>query len=235
MLFLALGVVRESPGKCGFKDLTFNHSSMNSNEPVEFKWMLNKIFKNPLTLAIAGAEFCTGVVRQGFEQWFPRYLLEVQKVPFDSNLFQKNAVAVILSGIAGFIVSGTLSDWVFDGRRIPIVCMAYVIQVFSLFVIWSSPDMNWITLAFMAQAFSISMVHSMLSGTAPIDFGGQKAAATAAGFFDGMQYMGGSLAGVGMGWVLDRYGWSTWGPSMIGFSLLGGLLMVSFWNAKSAD
>jgi len=25
-----------------------------------------------VTLAIAGAEFCTGLVRKGFEEWFPR-------------------------------------------------------------------------------------------------------------------------------------------------------------------
>ena len=55
------------------------------------------------------------------------------------------------------------------------------------------------------------MVHSMLSGTASMDFGGKRAAATAAGMFDGMQYVGGAVMGWGMGWMLDRFGWGTWG------------------------
>jgi OPA family glycerol-3-phosphate transporter-like MFS transporter len=48
--------------------------------------------------------------------------------------------------------------------------------------------------------------------------------------FDGMQYIGGSVVGVGMGWMLERFGWGAWGPSMIGFALIGGLLMLPLWH-----
>jgi OPA family glycerol-3-phosphate transporter-like MFS transporter len=82
------------------------------------------------------------------------------------------------------------------------------------------------------NSFAISVVHSMLSGTASMDFGGKKAAATATGLFDGMQYVGGAFVGIGMGWMLDRFGWEVWGPSMIGFSAMGGLLMIALWNAR---
>jgi len=86
--------------------------------------------------------------------------------------------------------------------------------------------------AFVLNSLGISMVHSMLSGTASMDFGGKRAAATAAGMFDGMQYLGQSFVGIGMGWLLDHYGWSSWGPSMIGFAGLGAVLMVVLWNAR---
>jgi OPA family glycerol-3-phosphate transporter-like MFS transporter len=76
------------------------------------------------------------------------------------------------------------------------------------------------------------MVHSMLSGTASMDFGGKRAAATAAGLFDGMQYIGGSFTGAGLGWLLEQYGWTAWGPSMIGFSAVGAVLMLFLWNAR---
>ena len=32
-----------------------------------------------------------------------------------------------------------------------------------------------------------------------------------------MQYIGGSLAGYGIGKLVDLYGWGAWAPSMIGF------------------
>jgi OPA family glycerol-3-phosphate transporter-like MFS transporter len=76
------------------------------------------------------------------------------------------------------------------------------------------------------------MVHSMLSGTASMDFGGKRAAATAAGLFDGMQYIGGSFTGIGLGWLLDSFGWTAWAPSMIGFSAIGAVLMLALWNAR---
>jgi len=81
------------------------------------------------------------------------------------------------------------------------------------------------------NSFAISMVHSMLSGTASMDFGGKKAAASATGMFDGMQYIGGAAVGIGMGWMLERFGWGVWGPSMIGFSFIGLVLMLKLWNA----
>ncbi len=92
--------------------------------------------------------------------------------------------------------------------------------------------MGAIITAFIFNSFAISIVHSMLSGTASMDFGGKKAAATAAGVFDGMQYIGGSVVGVGMGWMLEKYGWGVWGPSMIGFACVGAILMLFLWNAR---
>lgn len=45
------------------------------------------------------------------------------------------------------------------------------------------------------HSFAISVVHSMLSGTASMDFGGRKAVTSATGMFDGMQYIGGATVG----------------------------------------
>jgi OPA family glycerol-3-phosphate transporter-like MFS transporter len=82
------------------------------------------------------------------------------------------------------------------------------------------------------NSLAISMVHSMLSGTASMDFGGKRAAASAAGLFDGMQYIGGSFTGIGLGLLLDRFGWSAWAPSMIGFAAIGALIMLGLWSAR---
>ena len=185
-----------------------------------------------MTITIAAAEFCTGLVRQGFEQWFPRYMQEVQKLPLDSPVFQKGALAVVAAGILGAFAAGTLSDWVFGSRRPPVAFLGYALQIACLAVIWKAPSVTAVILAFTVNSFAISIVHSMLSGTASMDFGGKRAAATAAGMFDGMQYVGGSAAGFGMGWMLERYGWGSWGPSMIGFSFVGFVLMAALWNAK---
>ena len=35
-----------------------------------------------------------------------------------------------------------------------------------------------------------------------------------------------------MGWLLDAFGWGVWGPSMIGFSVIGAMLMLTLWNAR---
>lgn len=232
MAVLTTMVVRDTPKEAGLDEFDPQDATSGDTEKITLGYVAKKVFTNPVALTIAGAEFCTGLVRKGFEEWFPRYMQEAQNLPLNSPIFQKGAMAVVIAGIAGAFAAGTISDWVFKGRRTPVAFLGYVVQVICLAVIWKSPSMEAVIAAFVANSFAISVVHSMLSGTASMDFGGKKAAATAAGLFDGMQYVGGSVVGIGMGFLLEKFGWSAWGPSMIGFSLVGGVLMALLWNAR---
>lgn len=232
MTLLTFLVVHNGPEDVKLPALDVQDASSGDANATGFKYVIKKVFTNPITLAIAGAEFCTGVVRHGFEQWFPRYMQEFQKLPLESSVFQKGAVSVVVAGIIGAFFAGTISDWVFRGRRTPVAFVGYFLQILSLVVIWLAPSITLVIAAFIVNSFAISIVHSMLSGTASMDFGGKKAAATAAGLFDGMQYVGGSFVGIGMGFLLDRFGWTVWGPSMVLFSLIGGVIMLFLWNAR---
>ena len=223
--------VHDTPRGAGLADFDTADASSGDNTKADFTYLAKKVFTNPITVTIAISEFCTGFVRHGFEQWFPRYMQEAQKLALDSPIFQQGALSVVAAGILGAFAAGTISDWVFHSRRPPVAFIGYVLQVCCLAIIWISPGLGWIIGAFILNSFAISMVHSMLSGTASMDFGGKKAAATAAGMFDGMQYIGGTAVGVGMGWMLETYGWGAWGPSMIGFSVVGAILMLRIWNA----
>ena len=159
-------------------------------------------------------------------------MTEVQHMKLESAIFQKGAFAIVGAGVVGAFSAGFLSDKVFKARRPPVAFVGYVLQIVSLAVIWKAPSMELVIAAFVLNSFSISMVHSMLSGTSSMDFGGKKAAATAAGLFDGMQYIGGAFVGVGMGWLLDHFGWGSWGSSMIIFSAIGAVLMLAIFNAR---
>ena len=232
MVGLTYRNVQNGPEDCGLPAIDVQDASSGDMEAVSLKYVLRKVLTNPVMLTIAVAEFCTGVVRHGFEQWFPRYMLEAQHMNLESNIFRSGAGAVVIAGIVGAFFAGTLSDWIFKGRRTPMAFIGYLLQIVCLIVIWQAPSMGWVIGAFIVNSFAISCVHSMLSGTASMDFGGKKAAATATGLFDGMQYIGGSFVGLGMGWMLDHYGWSSWGPSMIGFAAIGAVLMATLWNAR---
>jgi OPA family glycerol-3-phosphate transporter-like MFS transporter len=173
-------------------------------------------------------------VRKGFEEWFPRYMQEVQHLRLDNPVFQRNALAIVGAGVAGAFAAGMLSDRLFRTRRPPVAFIGYTIQILCLIVVWMAPSVDLVIIAFTLNSFAISMVHSMLSGTASMDFGGSRAGATAAGMFDGMQYLGGSVMGWGMGALLDAYGWGSWGPSMIAFAAIGAVLMLRLWNVTPA-
>jgi MFS transporter, OPA family, glycerol-3-phosphate transporter len=230
MAVLTFLFVQDTPKTAGLEDFDTADASSGDTEKVDLKYLLRKVFTNPVTITIAVAEFCTGFVRHGFEQWFPRYMQEAQHLRLDSPVFKSGALAVVATGILGAFAAGTISDWVFKSRRPPVAFIGYFLQVICLGIIWRAPSTPVIIGAFIVNSFAISMVHSMLSGTASMDFGGKKAAATATGMFDGMQYIGGSVVGIGMGWLLEHFGWGAWGPSMIGFAMAGAILMLFLWN-----
>jgi OPA family glycerol-3-phosphate transporter-like MFS transporter len=232
MAIVTFFVVRDSPSDAGLPDFDPQDATSGDTEKITLGYVARKVFTNPIAITIAGAEFCTGLVRKGFEEWFPRYMQEAQGLKLDSPIFKSGAYAIVGAGILGAFIAGTLSDWVFGSRRPPVAFIGYVLISACLWVIWHHPSLPMLIAAFAVNSMAISMVHSMLSGTASMDFGGKRAAASAAGMFDGMQYVGGSVMGFGMGWLLDRFGWDAWAPSMIGFSGIGAILMLFLWNAR---
>jgi OPA family glycerol-3-phosphate transporter-like MFS transporter len=75
-------------------------------------------------------------------------------------------------------------------------------------------------------------VHGMLTGTATMDFGGTRGAATVTGMLDGVQYIASTICVFGMGWLLESSGWTYWAYVLIPFSLIGAALMLTIWNER---
>ena len=59
-----------------------------------------------------------------------------------------------------------------------------------------------------AVAFVLIGPYSFLAGAISLDFGGKRGSATAAGWIDGIGYIGGILAGEGIGKLSEQWGWS---------------------------
>src|SRR5690606_17824105 len=73
--------------------------------------------------------------------------------------------------------------------------------------------------------------HGLLSGTATMDFGGRKGAATAVGVIDGFVYLGTAIQSVSLGYLTTQ-DWSYWPWFLLPFAILGFVLSLRIWNAK---
>ena len=113
----------------------------------------------------------------------------------------------------------------------PVICFAFCGQLVALLALSqvSTPLMAAFVLAGL-QLF-VNAGHSLIGGAASMDFGGRKAAATAAGLFDGMQYVAGAIISYSMGRLLTKYGWQAWTLAVIPFALIGAGLAATLWNA----
>lgn len=72
--------------------------------------------------------------------------------------------------------------------------------------------------------------HGLLSGTATMDFGGRRAAATAVGVIDGFVYLGTAVQSVALGYLTTR-DWAFWPLFLLPFALVGFVLLTRIWNA----
>src|SRR5438093_709232 len=93
MALLTVAVVRDTPRDAGLPDFDPEDATSGDREKVTFGYVARRVCTNPVALTIAASEFCTGLVRKGFEEWFPRYMREAQHLPLDHPLFRTGATA----------------------------------------------------------------------------------------------------------------------------------------------
>ncbi len=226
-------LVQDTPAKAGFPDFDTEDATSHDpdrDKPVDWHHLATRVFTNPIIVTLTVAEFCTGFVRQGLMLWFVPFLKEVHGIAPGSTLFSVATLGVTVGGIVGGMLAGYLSDRAFQSRRPPVALVFYLCQIASLFVLGRAAA-PWLA-AFMIgfTCMWIFGVHGMLTGTASMDFGGTKGAATAAGILDGVQYLASGLTGFLLGHFLDQWGWGAWTYMIMPFSLVGALLMTRLWN-----
>lgn len=227
--------VKDTPEEKGFPRQDEKLVGEDDEKKTSLLFIIKTIFGNPTMWIITGAMMSTGLIRHSIEQWAPKYFIDIQKVSSDSMIFILAFAGQVMIGIFGAFVMGNISDKYFQSRRGPITSIAYFIQAILLLIFALITPGAWLAaILLMVFYFFLNGCHGLIAGTASMDFGGRKAAATAAGMLDGSQYLVGSLTGIGTGWLLDKYGWNAWAWSIIAFSILAGILMATRWYSLPA-
>ena len=235
MFLIDLFMVKDKPSQAGYEDFNTGDATADDpdkDKPVDWGYLIKKVFSNPVIITITVPEFCTGFVRQGLLLWLVPFLSEVHHIEHGTLLFDIATLGITAGGIVGGLLCGILSDKVFQSRRPPVAFIFYIGQIIFILILgWTSSAV--------AAAYLIGIccmwifgVHGMLSGTASMDFGGTKAAATVTGMLDGIQYVASGLTGFLLGAGLDKFGWTAWTYMIVPFSLIGAIMMLRVWNAK---
>jgi len=184
------------------------------------------IVSNPVVWIVACAYACTGAVRQGIDQWFPLFMKEVHHVDYKSAQFQVLAASIPFVASAGSLISGLVSDKVFNGRRAPVAATLYFLETLIILAAAQFQSVNAAIFFLVLISMTANSTHSILGTAAAMDIGGAKMAGFASGMIDSFQYFGGSLAGILLGTLLDK-SWGNYFYFMAPFGLVGGALMLS--------
>jgi len=235
---LDIFILRDFPRQAGFKDFdTGDASSGETEDLIGIKEVLVRIFTNPVIITVGLIEFCTGVLRNGVMHWFPIFAKEQLSVSSffapDWTFWLNNwGLILAIAGAGGGLAAGWMSDHLFGSRRAPVAGILYtglLLAVIGMtFTLWGNP---WV-FGILAATVSVFVIgtHGMLSGTATMDFGGKRAAATAVGLIDGLVYLGTGVQSLSLGFITSR-NWQFWPIFLIPFAIIGILLTLKIWNA----
>jgi OPA family glycerol-3-phosphate transporter-like MFS transporter len=218
-------IVKDAPEEAGFaavnpEEETAGHVQANVVD------VLKIIATNPVIWIIAFAYACTGSVRQGIDQWFPRFMQEVHHVDYQSARFQFLGFLIPFVASIGSLVSGYISDTIFRGRRAPVAAGLYFLETAVILTAAQFDSANAAVFFLVLISLTANATHSILGTAAAMDIGGAKMAGFASGVIDSFQYFGGSLAGMLLGSLLDR-SWGNYFYFMAPFGLIGGTLMLT--------
>ncbi len=218
-------VVKDTPEEVHFPSVN-PHEESGGRVRAKVSDVFKIMVMNPVIWIVACAYACTGSVRQGIDQWFPRFMQEVHHVDYQSAQFQLVAFSIPFVASAGSLISGFISDKVFHGRRAPVAAGLYFIETAIILLAAQFHSANAAVLFLVLISFTANATHSILGTAAAMDIGGAKMAGSAAGLIDSFQYFGGSLAGYFLGALLDR-SWGNYFYFMAPFGIIGGVLMLS--------
>jgi OPA family glycerol-3-phosphate transporter-like MFS transporter len=169
--------------------------------------LLSNVLNNRYLWAIAVANAFCYFVRYGVEIWIPTYL-ETAK----GFSFRQSSLAWSLyeyAAIPGTIACGWISDRWFKGRRAPATILFMALTLVAVIVYWLNlHGPLWIDYAALIAIGFLVYGPIMIIGLQSLDLVSKKAAGTAAGFTGFFGYVFGSaVAGTGVGWIADRFGW----------------------------
>ena len=235
---IALGVgilmaltVKDTPEEANFPPLNPEEETAGRGQ-VDVVDVLKTIATNPVIWIIACAYACTGSVRQGIDQWFPRFMQEVHHLDFQSPRFQFLGFLIPFVASLGSLISGYVSDIIFRGRRAPVAAGLYFLETAIILSAAQFHTVNAAVFFLVLISLTANATHSILGTAAAMDIGGPKMAGFASGLIDSFQYFGGSLAGILLGSLLDK-SWGNYFYFMAPFGLIGGALMLSILGRVS--
>jgi OPA family glycerol-3-phosphate transporter-like MFS transporter len=207
-------LLRDTPQSCGLPpieeykqdyppDYTAAHERTFTFKEIFFGYVLN----NKFLWAIAVANAFVYFVRYGVVDWIPTYLQTAKGFSFKQSSWAWAAFEY--AAIPGTLLCGWISDRIFKGRRAPATILFMGLTLLALIVYGlNRHGPLWIDMLSLIAIGFFVYGPIMIIGLHALDLVPKKAAGTAAGFTGFFGYVFGSaIAGTGVGWIADKWGW----------------------------
>lgn len=213
LIFLAnLFLLRESSRAAGFDEPAVNplnvFASAGQAQP-RIPWSLVlPLLRSRAFLIVCALSFGTTLLREALGTWTPTYYTNA------AGLSAASAAAYSAlspaAGVFSVLAAGRLSDRLGAAGRARIAFGGLALTACALAVLAALPKGAGLLAVAVVVAVALFNTgpYSYLAGAMALDFGGRAGSALASGLIDGVGYLGGALAGVGIARLVLTFGWS---------------------------
>lgn len=174
--------------------------------PTSVRGLLGPLLRKPAFWVVCAMSFGTTLLRETIAVWTPTYFTTLGFSPARAAGFSALGP---LTSIVAVLAAGWLSDRLGTGGRARISFVGMALAAGSLGALALLPAgaaMEAVALVVLVGFFN-SGPYSYLAGAMALDFGGSTAASVSSGLIDGVGYLGGALAGVGIAQLELAIGW----------------------------
>lgn len=234
--FIVVAYLRDTPQSVGLPSIEEHKNDYPSvsvddreRELTGKEILLKYVLNNKYLWIFAAANVFVYIVRYGVVNWAPTYLTEVKGYSITDSAKQSSLYE--FAGIPGMLFSGWASDRLFHGRRSPIMVFSMILVAVAVVFYWQNPKGN--VLLDSASLLAIGFLiygPVMLIGVAACDLVPKKAVGTAAGLTGLFGYLGATVAEVGIGYTVQKYGWNMGFIVIIAAGVIATFLLLLTWN-----
>ncbi len=232
ILFILL---RDTPTSVGLPEIKVEGAKDGDHEDrtsVGYKaFVKRQVFQNPYIWYISLANFFVYILRFAVLDWGPTLLKEMKHFPVHQGGWMVGAFEI--SGIVGMLLAGWATDKFFQGRgaRMCVFCMMGA--CLAMLAFWQLGNTPTVATVFLALAGFFIYGPQALIGITAANLATKRAAATAAGFTGLFGYASTLVSGVGLGYVVQHYGWNIGFGTLLAIGTIGTLMFILAWPAKA--
>ncbi len=198
------------------------------------KFLSKMVFKNPIIWILALTNFCVYVIRFTILDWGTSFLTQYKgfDIALSSSIV---ASSELIGGVAGTLIAGWFTDK-FLKSKAQRTCLIGVVGATVCFLgFWQMPNTaHWFISAFLIcmSGFFIYAPQALL-GVAASQQATKRVCATANGILGIFGYAATTVAGIGFGFIADKFGWNSVFIVAIIFGIIGSLVIATIWNAPA--
>lgn len=227
-----------SPEECGMPCVENQEAGIYTGDVrkdvhIGFRKTLRITLLNPHVWVAAFGLFGLNIIRYGFIDWMPTYIVEQEGIaPY---LAAYESVAFPIAGAFGALCAGWISGTCFSDRKAPVAFLMIVLLgvLCSLFPLLVQTNQAFGLMLLICIGFLTFGPHMLLVTALPADLGTRKATSSVTGFIDSIGYLGAGLTGVGSGYLIERFSWDAAFYFWMSGSVLSAGMMLVLWRHEA--